>query len=173
MIVDEPDSHFIFVFHPKIYEGKKYTVYEGRELTNGEVLQYWGKWIILGDKAHLDELARKLDPYVEKEIIPCIKYDRIPPANLGLKEAVMMVYCDKRKSEEIWQILKKHGVKIKAWVSERETMEMWLPGGALLEQWIASMNLSEEEARFNREDAAARMGYIFDHPDEIFNAWSQ
>jgi len=106
-------------------------------------------------------------------VIPCIKYDRKPPANLGLKEAVMMVYCDKRKGEEIWEILHQHGVKIKAWVSERETMEMWLPGGPLLEQWITSMNLSEEDARINREDAAARLGYIFDHPDEIFSPWEQ
>jgi len=103
MILDEPDSHFIFVFHSKIFEGKKYTVYEGRELTNGEVLKYWGKWIFFGDKSQLDEWARKLDPYVENETIPCIKYDRIPPANLGLTELVMMVYCDKRKSEEIWK----------------------------------------------------------------------
>ncbi|KIE17114.1 hypothetical protein DS62_06260, partial [Smithella sp. SC_K08D17] len=105
------------------------TVYEGRELTNGEVLKYWGKWIFFGDKSQLDEWARKLDRYVEDETIPCIKYDRIPPANLGLTELVMMVYCDKRKSEEIWQILQQHGVKIKAWVSEWETMEMWKPGG--------------------------------------------
>lgn len=173
MIIDRPDSHFIFVFHPKVMLGKKYTLYEGKELTNGEVLQYWGKWIVLGEKSWLDELAQKLDPYVEDEVIPCIKYDRKPPENLGLTEAVMMVYCDKRKGEDIWQILQQHGVKIKAWVSERETMEMWLPGGPLLEQWITSMNLSEEEARMNREDAAARLGYIFNHPDEIFSAWEQ
>jgi len=85
----------------------------------------------------------------------------------------MMVYCDKRKSEEIWQILQQHGVKIKAWVSERETMEMWLPGGVLLEQWIKSMNFNEEQAQATREDAGRTMGYIFDHPDEIFTAWAQ
>jgi len=173
MIIDRPDSHFIFVFHPLVMIGRKYTLYEGKELTNGEILQYWGKWIVLGDKTWLDELAKKLDPYVEDEIIPCIKYDRKPPENLGLKEAVMMVYCDKRKGDEIWEILHQHGVNIKAWVSERETMEMWLPGGPLLEQWITSMNLSEEEARINREDAKARLGYIFEHPDEIFLPWEQ
>jgi len=173
MIVDRPESHFIFVFHPSIFEGKKYTVYEGKELTNGEVLQYWGKWIVLGERPWLDELARKLDRYVEEEVIPCIKYDRNPSVNLGLAEAVMMVYCDKRKSEEIWQILRQHGVRIKAWVWERETMEMWKPGGVLLERWIASMNLAEEEARATREDAGTSLGYVFDHPDEIFSPWSQ
>jgi hypothetical protein len=173
VIVDRPDSHFIFVFHPFVLMGRKYTVHEGKELTNGEVLLYWGKWIVLGEKSWLDELAQKLDRYVEDGTIPCIKYDRRPPENLGLKESVMMVYCDKRKSEEIWEILRQHGVKIKAWVSERETMEMWLPGGPLLEQWISSMNLSEEEARMNREDAAARLGYIFNNPDEIFIPWEQ
>jgi hypothetical protein len=173
MIIDRPDSHFIFVFHPLVLMGRKYTVYEGKELSNGEVLQYWGKWIVLGEKSWLDELAQKLDPYVENKTIPCIKYDRRPPENLGLKESVMMVYCDKRKSEAAWEILRQHGVKLKAWVSERETMEMWLPGGSLLEQWIASRNLSEEEARMNRDDAAARLGYIFNHPDEIFIPWEQ
>ncbi|PJC75472.1 MAG: hypothetical protein CO012_03200 [Syntrophobacterales bacterium CG_4_8_14_3_um_filter_49_14] len=173
MIVDKPESHFIFVFHPKIFEGKKYTVYEGRELTNGDVLQYWGKWIFLGERPQLDELARKLDRYVEEEAIPCIKYDRNPSANLGLAEAVMMVYCDRRKSEEVWQILRQHGIRIKAWVSERETMEMWKPGGVLLERWITSMNLDPEEARATREDAGTRLGYIFDHPDEIFSPWPQ
>jgi len=173
MIVDRPESHFIFVFHPEIFEGKKYTVYEGQELTNGEVLEYWGKWIVLGERPLLDELARKLDRYVEEEVIPCIKYDRNPSVNLGLAEAVMMVYCDKRKSEEVWQILRQHGIRIKAWVSERETMEMWKPGGVLLERWITSMNLDEEEAKAVRADAGATLGYIFDNPDEIFSPWPQ
>ncbi|MDY6935630.1 MAG: hypothetical protein SVZ03_15585 [Spirochaetota bacterium] len=173
MIIDDPDSHFIFVYHPKVYLGKKYTVYKGRELTNSEVLQYWGKWIILGDKSKLDEMAEKLDQYVEDGVIPCIKYDREPPANLDLKECVMMVYCDKRQSEEVWEILKDHGVEFKAWVTEKETMEMWMPGGQLLEFWINSQNFSEEIANAIREDARARLGYVFDHPDEIFSPWEQ
>lgn len=60
----------IFIYPPKVFLGKKYTVYDGRELTNGEVLKYWGKWIVLGERAWLDNLAQKLDPYVEEEKIP-------------------------------------------------------------------------------------------------------
>ena len=173
MIVDNPDSYFIFIFHPKIYQGKTYTVYRGKELTNGEVLQYWGKWIVLGDKVWLDELARKLDRYVEEEKIPCIKYDREPPANLGLEECVMMVYCDKRQSEDVWQILKQYGIKLKAWVSEKETMEMWMPGGQLLENWIESMNFDAATINAVREDAKTRLNWIIDNPDEIFYPWPQ
>jgi hypothetical protein len=84
-----------------------------------------------------------------------------------------MIYCDKRASEDIWQILNQHGVKLKAWVSERETMEMWKPGGMLLERWIASNCSSEAEARAVRKDAYSKLGYVFDHPDELFKPWSQ
>ena len=69
MILDNPESKFIFIFHPKILLGKKYTVRNGKEMTNGEVLQYWGKWIVLGKKSWLDELAKKLDPFVESKKI--------------------------------------------------------------------------------------------------------
>jgi hypothetical protein len=173
MIIDDADSYFIFVYHPDIYYGKVYTTYQGRRLTNREVLEFWGKWIILGEKSWLDALARNLDPYVENEIIPCIKYDRKPPENLGVEECVMMVYCDKRAGEEVWQILNRHGVKLKAWVSERETMEMWRPGGMLLERWIISRGLNETEVRSVRADAQSRLGYVFDHPDELFQPWAQ
>ena len=173
MIIDDAGSHFIFVYHPDIYYGEVYTTYQGRRLTNWEVLEFWGKWIILGEKSWLDELARNLDPYVENKMIPCIKYDRKPPENLGLEECVMMIYCDKRAGEEVWQILNRQGVKLKAWVSERETMEMWRPGGMLLERWIISHGLNETEARSVREDARSRLGYVFDHPDELFQPWAQ
>ena len=54
-------------------------------------LLWSGKWIILGKKEQLDDLATKLDPYVEAKKIPCIKYDRNPSANLGVNECVFMV----------------------------------------------------------------------------------
>lgn len=173
MIIDDQESYFIFIYHPKIFSGKTYTVYQGKELTNSEVLQYWGKWIILGKREMLDDLAQKLNPYVEEEKIPCIKYDRDPPANLGLGECVMMVYCDKRQSEDVWQILKEHGIKLKAWVSERETMEMWMPGGPLLEMWIESMNFDEATIEAIREDAGMRLNTIIENPDDIFFPWPQ
>jgi hypothetical protein len=173
MIVDDPGSHFIFVYHPKVYEGKKYTVRQGRELTNGEVLKFWGKWLVFGLRSRLDELARALDPYVEAEEIPVIKYDRVPSRNLGIGECVFMVYCDFRDRDEVWKILAEHGVKLKAWVTERETMELWQPGGALLERWLESQNLNKVTKFLIREDAGERLRYIYEHPDEIFSPWQQ
>ncbi|MDQ7784007.1 MAG: hypothetical protein RDU20_14080 [Desulfomonilaceae bacterium] len=173
MIVDNPASHFVFVYHPGIFHGKAYTVYDGRPMTNGEVLENWGKWLVLGEPARLEKLARDLDPYVERERIPVIKYDREPSRNLGIDESVMMVYCDKRCREAVWEILEDHGIKLKAWVSERETMEMWLPGGLLLERWIESKGFDEDLARAVREDARAAMGRVFEMPDEIFSPWAQ
>jgi len=173
MIVDDPRSHFIFVYHPDIFRGKKYTVYNGRDLTTGEMLAFWGKWIVLGDRLWLDELAHKLNPFVERGTIPCIKYDRRPSVNLGIEECVMMVYCDRRDRERVWRILSGFGVELKAWVTEKETMELWMPGGRLLERWIRSKGFDEETAAAAREDARMRLGRIFNHPDEIFEPWEQ
>ena len=173
MIIDDPRSHFIFVYHPFVLMGRKYTVYEGRELTNGEMLKYWGKWIVLGERIWLDELAEKLDPYVEEKKIPCIKYDRRPSVNLGIEECVFMAYCDKRGRNEVWEILSQFGVKLKAWVTERETMEMWLPGNRLFERWLRSQNFDDATNNAMREDAGSRITYIFDHPDEVFTGWGQ
>lgn len=173
MIIDDPRSNFIFVYHPLVLMGRRYTVYKGCELTNGEVIEYWGKWIVMGDKPWLDDLAQKLDPYVEEKKIPCIKYDRTPSVNLGIEECVFMVYCDRRERDEVWDILTQFGVKLKAWVTERETMEMWMPGQRLLERWLERNNFDEASKNAIREDAKARISYISEHPDEIFTGWEQ
>jgi hypothetical protein len=173
MILDVPDSHFIFVYHPFVLMGRRYTRYKGRELTNAEVLAYWGKWIVLGDKARLDELAEKLDPYVEDKIIPCIKYDRKPSSNLGIAECVFMVYCDRRERDKVWEILSRFGVKLKAWVTEKETMELWMPGKPLLERWMESKEYDDDAKERIRKDAKERMSRVFDHPDEVFTGWEQ
>ena len=174
MIIDRQESHFIFVYNSDVINhGEKYTVYKGNPLTNGEVLEYWGKWLVLAKRDRLDELGKIFDEYVEAKVIPCIKYDRAPSGNLGLEECVMMLYCDKRQSEEVWKIVSEQGIKLKAWVSERETMEMWMPGGTLLEMWIQSQNFDESIADEVRDDAGARLGYLFDHPDEVFSPWEQ
>ncbi len=173
MIIDDPSSHFIFIYHPFVLMGKKYTVYQGRELTNGEVLKYWGKWIVLGNKDWLDDLAKKLDPYVEEKKIPCIKYDRNPSSNLGTTECVFMVYCDRRDRDNVWRILSRMGVKLKAWVTEKETMEMWMPGKPLMERWMKSQGFDEPTRDMIRKDAETRIGKIFDNPDMIFTGWEQ
>ena len=153
--------------------GKLYTVYQGRQLTNAEILKYWGKWIILGNKTWLDELAIKLDPYVEDKKIPCIKYDRKPSTNIGVDECVFMVYCDRRERDKVWEILKQFGVKLKAWVTEKETMEMWMPGQPLLERWMESKRYDDATKDLIRKDAKERMSKIFDNPDAVFTGWEQ
>ncbi|MBL0713330.1 MAG: hypothetical protein JJV98_06475 [Desulfosarcina sp.] len=173
MIQDNPESKFVFVFHPKLLNGKTYTIRNGKGMTNGEVLQYWGKWIVLGERSWLDKLAINLDLFVENEKIPVIKFDRTPSVNLGIEECVMMVYCDRRDRDDVWQILSRFGLRLKAWVTEKETMEMWLPGGRLLERWIKSKNFDEAAGKTARKDAQSRLGYIFEHPDEVFVPWEQ
>ncbi len=173
MIIDDPRSKFIFLYHPLVLMGRSYTVYQSKDMTNGEVLEYWGKWLVLGEKDKLDELAEKLDPQVENKEIPCIKYDRTPPLNLGVEECVMMVYCDRRNRDEVWKILAGFGIKMKAWVTERETMEMWLPGGLLLERWMASQDYDEATRDAVREDAGRRIAHVLDNPEETYKTWEQ
>jgi hypothetical protein len=173
MIIDDPRSKFVFIYHPLVLMGRSYTVYQGKEMTNGDVLEYWGKWLVLGERPWLDELAEKLDPYVERKEIPVIKYDRLPPVNLGLEECVMMVYCDRRNRDEVWKILTQFGIKMKAWVTEKETMEMWLPGGMLLERWLASEGYDEATREAVREDAGKRIAHVLDHPEETYKTWEQ
>ncbi len=172
MIVDKPDSHFVFIFSKKyVYGQKPYLVYQGKPLTNKEYLEHWGKWIVLDSNEKIYELARKLDPYVEKEQIPCIKFDREPIRafeNLLLRECVMVVYCDDRQKEEVWQILAHEGVKTKAWKYERETMAMWLPGARLLEAWISSRGLTGEAAERVREDARRYFESLFQDENAVF-----
>ncbi len=193
MIVDRPGSHFIFVYHPAVFYGYNYIACQGRPLTNKEFLEHWGKWVVLGSRERLDELAKKLDSYVERGEIPCIKYDRHPPEELDLevkqklrsrfvdagqneavlKECVMCVFCDDRQREEVWRILAGLGVDLKAWVYERETIDLWLPGGVLLERWIARNCSSEAEAEKVRQESRERFGEIFSNENAIYRGWPQ
>jgi hypothetical protein len=174
VIVNKPESHFIFVFHSDcVYKGYNYINYQGKPLPNKEYLEHWGKYVFFGTGEEMDELAKKFDSYVEKKLIPCIKYDRVALENLGLSECVMCVYCDDRQKDEVWQILAGHGVEIKAWVYEKETMERWLPGGALLEKWIAAHDLSEKEAHAVREDARLKFEKMFADENAIFTGVEQ
>lgn len=193
MIVDRPDAYFIFIYHPKTLLGYSYFTYQGEPLTNKEYLEHWGKWIVLGGRKKLDELAEKMDPYVEKRNIPCVKYDKSPPEELDLevkqklrsrfvdaeqagdvlKECVMCVYCDDRQREEVWRILASLGVTLKAWFYERETIELWLPGGLLLERWINRNCPDEAEAEKVRQESRERFSAIFRNEDAIYTGWAQ
>lgn len=65
----------------------------------------------------------------------------------------MCVYCDDREREKVWDILAQEGVKTNAWKYERDTMQLWLPGGRLPENWIKARGLSDDEAEQVGENA--------------------
>jgi len=153
MIVDKPYYNWIYVIPSDWYFP---IAYKGNMLTQEEYLEHWGKWIILGERETLDELAAKLDPYVEKRAIQSIKYDRSPQKIFELAECAMLVFCDDRERDEVWEILSRVGVTLKSWVYERETIEMWMPGGLLIENWIKAHGLESREAEEVREETKKR-----------------
>ncbi len=176
MIVDRPESHFIFIYHKDIFRGHHYIKYQEKPLTVKEYLEHWGKWVILGTREELDELAQKIDPFVEQGVIPCVKYDRRPLAEYGLQDCVMCVYCDDREKDQVWNVLSALGARvreIRAWVYERETIEMWSPGGLFLEKWIAANCKSEREAEEVRKDAEMRIKKLYQSENELFFGWPQ
>jgi hypothetical protein len=152
MIVDRPESHFIFVV----------------PLDHIQYLDHWGKWLVFGQPEEVGELARKLDPFVEEKKVPAAKYDRKLITEFQLNRCVMCVYCHDEAREEVWEILSSLGVKDKAWMFERETLEKWLPGGVNLEKWIQGRELSPEQAERVRADASARFRKMFADEQAIF-----
>jgi hypothetical protein len=124
-------------------------------------------------RQRLDELAAKLNPYVERKEIPCIKYDRFPTPMFELGMCVMCVFCDDREREEVWQVLAKYGVSMKVWIYDRLTEEMWMPGGMLLERWISSHGLEGEEAEEIKEEARRKFEQAYGKEDELCSGWKQ
>jgi hypothetical protein len=174
MIVDREGSHFIFVVPRRHYHGiYNYINYKGKDLTNQEYLDHWGKWIILGPREELDKLAKKIDPYVEETRVPAAKYDRNTIDAFKLGDCVMCVYCDERQREDVWEVLASLGVEEKMWVFERETVERWLPGGRLLERWIEGKGLDPEKAEQVRAGAREKFRKMFEDPDAIFRGVDQ
>lgn len=174
MIVDRPGSHFIFVVsRHHVYDGYNYIRYDGKPLTNKEYLEYWGKWVFFGDHEKLGDFALKMDPFVEEKVIPAAKYDREVIDAFELGECVMCVYCDFRQREAVWKILESIGVTDKMWVFEKETMQRWMPGGHLLEKWIAGKQLDPEAADRVREDAKKTFQKMFEDEDAEFKGVMQ
>ena len=148
MILDMPAYHWIYV----VPSTCRFPIaYQGELLTKEEYEEHWGKWVIMDARQQLDELAAKLDPHIESRAIQSIKYTRSPEKVFGLDECVMCVFCDDREKDAVWDILASAGVKIRAWVYDREVFEMWKPGGVLIEQWLTSHGIEGEEAEKIRE----------------------
>ena len=178
MIIDRPESWYIFIFNTEYVNNSHnpgaYIKYKGKRLTNKEYLEHWGKWVFLRDKDVIYEMAGKLDQYVEDGTIPCIKYDRAPQEWFNLEQCVMCVYCDDRQRDDVWEILTGFGVREKAWTYEKEVIEKWLPGGLNLEKWIKTHNIPETEAEKIREDSREKFKRkIFSKPDELCSGWEQ
>lgn len=153
MIIDKSYYNWIYVIPSDWYFP---IAYKGKILTQEEYLDHWGKWVILDEREKLDELAVKLNPYVESRAIQSIKYDRSPQKIFDLDECAMLVFCDDRERDEVWKILSNLGVTLKTWVYERETIEMWMPGGLLIEKWIKAHGFEGKEAEEVREETKKR-----------------
>ncbi len=174
MIVDRPESHFIFIFPwEHVYRNYNYIQFQGNPLTNSQYLESWGKWILFADRNEMDEFAKTLDPYVENKTVPAAKYDRKKIDEFGLSSCVMCVYCHKEERDNVWQVLAKLGAVNKAWIYERETVEKWRPGGVNLETWIKQRGMSEADAELARYDANKRLGRLYEKGEEIFTGVEQ
>ena len=177
MKIDKRGSWYKFVFSKEDLDTPgdpgSHIRYNERRLTNMEFSEHWGKWVLLGESEEFEELAEKLDPYVESHQISCIKYDRSPQEWFDLDQCVMCVYCDDRQKDEVLKILSQFGVKMKAWSYEREVIEKWLPGGLHLERWIKKAKLSEKDAETLRKESKQRYKKFFDNPDALCSGWAQ
>lgn len=128
MIIDDPEDPWVRVRPSKPAKPK-----QGRQALK-EYFEHYGKWLIFSrDQARLQELARKLDPYVERGEISSVKYCR-EPASWARGSVVMCVYCDDREREKVWEILSGLGVTRRIWKYDRQTFGDWRPGGRLYEK---------------------------------------
>jgi len=128
MIIDDPKNYWVWVRPSKPRHTRR-----GREAFT-EYLQHFGKWLIFSRyRAYLEELAGKLDPYVEEGKISSVKYNR-EPSPFARGALVMCVYCDDREREKVWEILSSHGVTGRIWKYDCQTLVDWRPGGRLYEK---------------------------------------
>lgn len=173
MIFNDPRFHWISV----VPSNSDFPLaYKGQLLNKQDYLEHWGKWIIIENRGHLDELATKLDPSVESRAIHSIKYTREPERELGMDECAMLVFCDDRERDEVWEILSGFGVTLQAWVYDRQTIEMWMPGGLLIEAWIGAHGLEGEAAEEVRRETQRKydewLSFIGEHGEQTGGPWS-
>ena len=168
MIIDKSFYYWIYVVpsNPKFPPACR-----GIPNSKDEYLEHFGKWTIMGDREELDRLALKLDPYVEARAIYSIKYTRAPETNFGIDQCVMCVACDDRDKEDVWEILAQNGVELKAFVYDRQVVEMWQPGGMMVEKWIEAFNIDPEskeaeDIRKNTKENFDRWLALIDSEDE-------
>ena len=128
MIIDNPEEPWVRVRPSKPAKPK-----QGRQALK-EYFEHYGKWLVFSrHRAHFEELARKIDPYVENGVIDSAKYNR-EPAAFARGSLVMCVYCDGREKEKVWKVLSSLGVTRRIWKYDRQTFGDWRPGGRLYEK---------------------------------------
>jgi len=121
MIRDDPRLAWIWVRRASEWE-KEPSLTEWIDFA-----EHGGKWVISAPREQLDELAVKLDPYVERGEIPDIKYSKRSGVYGPLP--AMCVFCYEWDRERVWNILANLGVKEKRWRTEQETLMGFAPGG--------------------------------------------
>ncbi len=123
MIVDDPRSPWVWVRRATALKQ-----FEGVSLAEWlDFTEYGGAWVIDAPREHLDELALKLDPYVESNEIPDVKYSKRSGAYGPLP--AMKVFCYEWDKERVWNILVNLGITQKRWLTEKETLMGFAPGG--------------------------------------------
>lgn len=121
MIRDDPRLPWVWVRKASEWEREK-SMHEWIDFAeNG------GKWVITGTKERMEELASKLDPYVERGEIPDIKYSKRPGVYGPLP--AMCVFCYKWDRDRVKKILEDEGIEVNRWRSEQETLMGFAPGG--------------------------------------------
>ncbi|MFC1928989.1 macro domain-containing protein [Chloroflexota bacterium] len=123
MIVEDSRSPWIWVRKTSALDR-----FEGIGLTDWiDFTEHGGAWVISAPKERLDELAVKLDPLVESDVIPDVKYSKRAGAYGPLP--AMKVFCYEWDRDRVWDILADMGVTEKRWRSEKETLMGFAPGG--------------------------------------------
>jgi hypothetical protein len=83
----------------------------------------------------------------------------------------MCVACDDRDKEDVWEILARCGVTLKMFVYDRQVVEMWQPGGVMMEKWLEAFNVDPESAeaeeiRKNTQEHYEKWLRLIDSKDE-------
>lgn len=126
MVLLTDDPQWIWIY-PRNRQSFQYASEE-------EVLKHNGKWVVIGDKTYIMDLAFRLDPYVEAGKIDAAKFTKKDPETDPLPHVfdfAMCVYSDDRKRDEVTKYLKELGVNDFLWKYDRESLADWGEGGAL------------------------------------------
>lgn len=123
MIIDDPRLPWIWVRRRSELDR-----FDGVSLSEWiDFTEHGGAWVIMAPREQLDQLAIKLDPYIERNEIPDVKYAKRSGAYGPLP--AMKVFCYESDKERVWNILVNLGITQKRWLTEKETLMGFAPGG--------------------------------------------